>query len=100
MKFSVRGRDLQSTVLDAQRQVGKQVAMPPGSHLEWSGQINELEEAGRKNEDRVKALFARVKAEEALREKVKASLGHATALLDQESPGADEELSDEDLAEA
>ena len=45
VKFSVRGRDLQSTVADAQQQVARQVPMPPGSHLEWSGQINELHEA-------------------------------------------------------
>ncbi len=45
VKFSVRGRDLQSTVTDAQQQVARQVPLPPGSHLEWSGQINELNEA-------------------------------------------------------
>jgi cobalt-zinc-cadmium resistance protein CzcA len=45
VKFSVRGRDLQSTVLDAQAQIGQKIALPPGAHLEWSGQINELNEA-------------------------------------------------------
>jgi cobalt-zinc-cadmium resistance protein CzcA len=45
VKFSVRGRDLKSTVEDAQRQVASQVPLPPGAHLEWSGQINELNEA-------------------------------------------------------
>ena len=45
VKFSVRGRDLQSAVTDAQQQVVHQVPLPPGSHLEWSGQINELNEA-------------------------------------------------------
>jgi cobalt-zinc-cadmium resistance protein CzcA len=45
VKFSVRGRDLKSTVEDAQRQVAAQVPLPPGAHLEWSGQINELNEA-------------------------------------------------------
>jgi heavy metal efflux system protein len=45
VKFSVRGRDLKSTVEDAQAQVGRQVPLPPGAHLEWSGQINELNEA-------------------------------------------------------
>jgi heavy metal efflux system protein len=45
VKFSVRGRDLKSTVEDAQAQVARNVALPPGAHLEWSGQINELNEA-------------------------------------------------------
>ncbi len=45
VKFSVRGRDLKSTVEDAQEQVGRQVPLPPGAHFEWSGQINELREA-------------------------------------------------------
>jgi cobalt-zinc-cadmium resistance protein CzcA len=45
VKFSVRGRDLKSTVDDAQRQVGGQILLPPGAHLEWSGQMNELAEA-------------------------------------------------------
>jgi cobalt-zinc-cadmium resistance protein CzcA len=45
VKFSVRGRDLKSTVDEAQDQVGRQVPLPPGAHLEWSGQINELKEA-------------------------------------------------------
>jgi heavy metal efflux system protein len=45
VKFSVRGRDLQSTITDAQRQIGDRVRLPPESHLEWSGEINELNEA-------------------------------------------------------
>ena len=45
VKFSVRGRDLQSTVSEAQHEVSRQVALSPGSHLEWSGQMNELKEA-------------------------------------------------------
>ena len=45
VKFSVRGRDLQSAVTDAQQQVARQVPLPPGTHLEWSGQIDELNEA-------------------------------------------------------
>ncbi|HEY1815591.1 MAG TPA: CusA/CzcA family heavy metal efflux RND transporter [Kofleriaceae bacterium] len=45
VKFSVRGRDLKSTVEDSQAQVARQVPLPPGAHLEWSGQINELNEA-------------------------------------------------------
>jgi cobalt-zinc-cadmium resistance protein CzcA len=45
VKFSVRGRDLQSTIADAQRQIGDKIRLPPDSHLEWSGEINELKEA-------------------------------------------------------
>jgi cobalt-zinc-cadmium resistance protein CzcA len=45
VKFSVRGRDLQSTISDAQRQITDTVRLPPESHLEWSGEINELKDA-------------------------------------------------------
>jgi cobalt-zinc-cadmium resistance protein CzcA len=45
VKFSVRGRDLQSTISEAQRQIGDTVRLPPESHLEWSGEINELKDA-------------------------------------------------------
>jgi heavy metal efflux system protein len=45
VKFSVRGRDLQSTILDAQHQIRDAVRLPPESHLEWSGEINELKDA-------------------------------------------------------
>ena len=36
--FSVRGRDLGSTVGEAMRQVQKRVKLPQGYHLEWSGE--------------------------------------------------------------
>jgi cobalt-zinc-cadmium resistance protein CzcA len=36
--FSVRGRDLGSTVEDAMNQVHQRVKLPPGYHLEWSGE--------------------------------------------------------------
>ena len=45
VKFSVRGRDLQSTISDAQQQIADSVHLSPDSHLEWSGEINELKEA-------------------------------------------------------
>jgi heavy metal efflux system protein len=45
VKFSIRGRDLQSTIADAQREIANKVRLPPDSHLEWSGEINELKEA-------------------------------------------------------
>jgi cobalt-zinc-cadmium resistance protein CzcA len=45
VKFSVRGRDLQSTIAASQRTIAQAVRLPADSHLEWSGEINELEEA-------------------------------------------------------
>ncbi len=45
VKFSVRGRDLGSTIAEAQRRIADRVRLAPGSHLEWAGQINELREA-------------------------------------------------------
>ena len=36
--FSVRGRDLGSTVADAMKQVQQKVKLPQGYHLEWSGE--------------------------------------------------------------
>jgi cobalt-zinc-cadmium resistance protein CzcA len=45
VKFSVRGRDLQSTITDAQRKIAYVVRLAADSHLEWSGEINELKEA-------------------------------------------------------
>jgi cobalt-zinc-cadmium resistance protein CzcA len=45
VKFSIRGRDLGSTIQDAQQRIAAQVRLGPGIHLEWAGQINELAEA-------------------------------------------------------
>ncbi|MFD0937756.1 efflux RND transporter permease subunit, partial [Methylobacterium trifolii] len=45
VKFSVRGRDLGSTVLEAQRRVAEEVEMPAGYHLEWVGQFTNLQDA-------------------------------------------------------
>ena len=45
VKFSVRGRDLGSTIDEAQRRIAEKVRLPAGGHLEWAGQINELKEA-------------------------------------------------------
>ncbi len=45
IKFSVRGRDLEGTVQEAQNKVQQQVTLGDGMHLEWSGEINELREA-------------------------------------------------------
>ena len=45
LKFSVRGRDLGSTVLEAQHAVEDQVRLPGGYHLEWVGEFGNLQEA-------------------------------------------------------
>jgi heavy metal efflux system protein len=45
IKFSVRGRDLGTAVLDAQHQVAEHVLIPGGYHLEWVGEFGNLEEA-------------------------------------------------------
>ena len=41
----IRGRDLRSAVQDMQRAVAKQVALPPGYSVSWSGQFEFLERA-------------------------------------------------------
>jgi len=41
----VRGRDLRSVVNDMQAAVGKQVTLPPGYSVSWSGQFEYLERA-------------------------------------------------------
>jgi cobalt-zinc-cadmium resistance protein CzcA len=48
MRFSVRGRDLQTTIADAKAQVSKRVTLPEGVHLDWAGEYNELQEANRR----------------------------------------------------
>jgi cobalt-zinc-cadmium resistance protein CzcA len=45
IKFSVRGRDLGTTVLEAQQKVDEAVALPGGYHLEWVGEFGNLEDA-------------------------------------------------------
>lgn len=45
VKFSVRGRDLSSTIAEAQERISAQVKLPYDTHLEWGGEINELKEA-------------------------------------------------------
>jgi cobalt-zinc-cadmium resistance protein CzcA len=45
LKYSVRERDLGSTVAEAQARVAKNVPLPQGYHLEWSGEFGALQEA-------------------------------------------------------
>ncbi len=48
VKFSVRGRDLASTIREAQGRIEEKVHLPWDTHLEWAGQINELADAVRR----------------------------------------------------
>lgn len=45
IKFSVRGRDLGTTVLEAQKKIDQSVVLPGGYHLEWAGEFGNLQEA-------------------------------------------------------
>jgi cobalt-zinc-cadmium resistance protein CzcA len=38
IKYSVRGRDLGSTVEEAMKKIGEQVKLPTGYHLDWAGE--------------------------------------------------------------
>jgi Cu(I)/Ag(I) efflux system membrane protein CusA/SilA len=42
---NMHGRDIGGYVADAQRAVASQVAMPPGYHIEWSGQFEYMQRA-------------------------------------------------------
>ncbi len=45
IKFSVRGRDLGSTVAEAQALIAKNVKLPAGYRILWSGEFGDLERA-------------------------------------------------------
>jgi len=44
VKFSVRGRDLGSTIGEAQAKINAEVKLPYDTHLEWDGEMNQLRE--------------------------------------------------------
>jgi heavy metal efflux system protein len=44
VKFSVRGRDLASTIQDAQTRIQAKVRLPQGYHYEWAGEYESLRE--------------------------------------------------------
>ena len=48
IKYSVRGRDLGSTVREAMNKVGKQVKLPPGYHLDWAGEYASQQRSSRR----------------------------------------------------
>ncbi len=45
VKFSVRGRDLGSTVAEAEVRIARNVKLPQGYRLEWAGEFQELRQA-------------------------------------------------------
>lgn len=48
IKFSVRGRDLEGTVTDAQQRIAKQVTLPEGYRIEWHGEFDQLQDEKRR----------------------------------------------------
>jgi heavy metal efflux system protein len=48
LKYSVRGRDLGSTVEEAIRQVNQQVKLPPGYHIDWAGEYESQKRSQRR----------------------------------------------------
>ncbi len=50
VKFSVRGRDLGSTVEEAQQRIAKNVKLPTGYRLVWAGEFGDLQEAKKRLE--------------------------------------------------
>ena len=45
IKFSVRGRDLGSTVAEAQERIARNVSLPNGYRILWAGEFEELQQA-------------------------------------------------------
>ncbi len=45
VKFSVRGRDLGSTVTEAQERIARNINLPSGYRLVWAGEFGQLQEA-------------------------------------------------------
>ncbi|MGO9065017.1 MAG: efflux RND transporter permease subunit [Myxococcaceae bacterium] len=48
VKFSVRRRDLASTIEEARAGIAERVRLPYDTHLEWAGEINELKETNQR----------------------------------------------------
>lgn len=48
VKFSVRGRDLGSTVQEAQERISRNIKLPVGYRLAWAGEFGQLQEAKRR----------------------------------------------------
>ena len=48
IKYSVRGRDLGSTVEEAMRKVNEQVKLPPGYRIDWAGEYESQKRSARR----------------------------------------------------
>ena len=48
IRFSVRGRDMQSAVEDTKSAVAKRIKLPEGVSLDWAGEYSELQQANRR----------------------------------------------------
>jgi len=48
IKFSVRGRDLGSTVAEAQKRIAANVKLPTGYHLVWAGEFDDMKVAAQR----------------------------------------------------
>jgi cobalt-zinc-cadmium resistance protein CzcA len=57
VQANVRGRDVGSVVADAQATIANQVRLPAGSYLEWGGQFENLQSAGKRLRLVVPACF-------------------------------------------
>ena len=44
IKFSVRGRDLEGTVTEAQKRITEHVTLPEGYRIEWHGEYDQLQD--------------------------------------------------------
>jgi heavy metal efflux system protein len=58
IKFSIRGRDLSSTMEDLQQRLEKNVQLPRGYHYEWAGEYDSLKKEQRRLTVIVPATFA------------------------------------------
>ncbi|MGN6283814.1 MAG: efflux RND transporter permease subunit [Afipia sp.] len=45
IKFSVRDRDLGSTIKEAEQRIAQEVQLPAGTHLQWVGEFRNLQDA-------------------------------------------------------
>ena len=48
VKFSIRGRDLASTIAQAQKEVRRKVLLPPGYYTSWTGEFESQQRAQRR----------------------------------------------------
>ncbi len=99
----IRGQLEQAQIdLDsAKTQLGAQASAFADEISGLRKRISDFEDASARHEDRVKALYGRIKGEEAVRERTRESLQQALATLDEQpSQSVDELMNDDEIAEA